>query len=272
VVPSRPTFGLVARRVIVRAVVRALNRLRPIAPPTLWFTLSAAVSAAGKGPLVTRPCADRVLVLAPHPDDETIGGGGCIALLAASGTDVRVLSLSSGESPLPGTRNGAESSARVRELERACTILGATVEGALTLPDGELGRHQSAITSAVDTLVRSFRPEIIFVPWLLDEHPDHRALSQAVAACDNLSEIREIWCYEVWAALPPNRIVDVSPWWEKKQKALASHESGFRSFDLSAHLALGRWRAIAGLSGHGYAEAYQVLSPGDFRALSEATP
>jgi N-acetylglucosamine malate deacetylase 1 len=261
------------RRVIVRAVVRAMNRLRPIAPPTVWFTLSALVSAAGNGPLVTRPSADRVLVLAPHPDDETIGCGGCIALLAASGADVRVLSLSSGESRLPGSaRAEAEPFDRVNELERACTILGATLEGALTLPDGELNRHQSVITSAVDNLIRSFRPEIIFVPWLLDGHSDHRALGQALAACHSLSETSEIWCYEIWTALPPNRLVDVSAWWETKERALASHVSGFRSFDLSAHLALGRWRAIAGLSGHGYAEAYQVLSPVDFRELSRLTP
>jgi LmbE family N-acetylglucosaminyl deacetylase len=261
------------RRVIVRAVVRVLNRLRPIASPTVWFTLSALVSAAGKGPLVTRPSADRVLVLAPHPDDETIGCGGCVALLAASGADVRVLSMSSGENRLPGgARAETEAFDRVRELKRACTILGATLAGALTLPDGELGRHQAAMTSAVDVLIRSFRPEIIFVPWLLDDHPDHRALSQALAACDSLSETSEIWCYEIWAALPPNRLVDVSPWWETKEKALASHESGFRTFDLSAHLALGRWRAIAGLGGHGYAEAYQVLSPVDFRELSKVTP
>jgi N-acetylglucosamine malate deacetylase 1 len=271
-VVSRPSAGLMVRRLIVRAVVRALNRLRPIAPPTLWFTLSALVSAAGKGPVVTRPWADRVLVLAPHPDDETIGCGGCIALLAASGADVRVLSLSSGENLLSGVAPvEAEPFDRVAELERACTILGATLAGALTLPDGELGRHQPAVTSAVDTLIRAFRPEIIFVPWLLDDHPDHRALSQAVAACPGLTDTSEIWCYEVWAALPPNRIVDVSPWWEKKQAALASHESGFRSFDLSAHLALGRWRAIAGLSGHGFAEAYLVLSPTHFRDLAKGT-
>jgi LmbE family N-acetylglucosaminyl deacetylase len=256
-----------ARRWLLTGVTRGLNRLRPLAPPSVWFVLVALRSAAGSGPLLTRPHARRALVLAPHPDDETIGCGGCVALLADAGADVRVLVASAGEASVGDASAASTGAARAEELGVACGILGATVEGVLSLPDGGLSGHEEAVTAAVDAVVARFRPDVVFAPWPLDEHPDHRAVCRALAACPSLERPTEIWCYEVWAALVPNRLVDISSSWERKRRALKAHVSAGASFDPTAHLALNRWRSIAGLGGVGQAEAYLVLTPDELRRL-----
>jgi N-acetylglucosamine malate deacetylase 1 len=256
------------RRLAERAIVHSVNRLRPLTPPTVWFAASALGSALGQGPAVTRPCGARALVLAPHPDDETIGCGGAVALLASSGTDVRVVALSSGER-IPSWRVPM-GRGRAEELRQACAVLGATLEKAHDFPDGELSRHHDDLAGVIGETIIGFQPELVFVPWLGDRHADHRAVARALAECDTVPRTCEIWCYEVWEALAPNRLVDVSPWWSVKERALACHVSGFRGFDLSAHLALGRWRSVAGLGGAGYAEAYQVMSAADLRRCSQA--
>ena len=250
-----------------------LDRVRPVAPPAVWSSLIALRSAIGRGPLFTRPSADRALVLAAHPDDETIGCGGCIALLAKEGTEVRVLAASSGEANTARPSKSARATAltRASDLEAACSILGATVEGILGFPDGNLTNHQDALTASIDDVLARFRPDIVFVPWPLDDHPDHLAVCRALASCTGLQAPTKIWCYEVWSALIPNRLVDISPWWDQKNAALQAHTNAAGLTDLTAHLALNRWRSIVGLSGVGQVEAYLVLSPEEFRRLVETS-
>ena len=76
----------------------------------------------------------------------------------------------------------------------------------------------------------------------------------------------DVWAYEVWGALTPNRIVDVTSAWPTKEAALRCH-AGSDAFDLDSHLALGRWRSIFGLSGKGYAEAFLALEASEFAQL-----
>jgi LmbE family N-acetylglucosaminyl deacetylase len=262
-----------ARRALLSATVSALDRLRPVAPPAVWFSLVAMRSAVGTGPVLTRPQARRALVLAPHPDDETIGVGGSVALLADAGADVRVLTASCGEASVanPAMAAAATAAARAGELACACAILGASLIDVLGLPDGDLGHHQAALTASINTVLVDFRPDIVFVPWPLDDHPDHVAVCRALAAAVALPVVSEVWCYEVWTALPPNRMVDISAWWDRKRDALRAHHSAGASFDPTAHLALSRWRSIAALSGAGHAEAFMVLRPDQFRQLVEGT-
>jgi LmbE family N-acetylglucosaminyl deacetylase len=66
-------------------------------------------------------------------------------------------------------------------------------------------------------------------------------------------------------------MVDISPWWDQKNAALQAHAKSAGSSDLTAHLALNRWRSIVGLSGVGQVEAYLVLSPKEFCRLVEAS-
>lgn len=251
------------------AAARGVARARPLAPPPAWEAIVAARSLAGRGPVVLAPAAERALVLAPHPDDETIGCGGTLATLAAHGAEVHVLVATSGEASVadPAASAPATAAARQREAAVACAELGVHPPAFADLPDGRLGEHLPQLERRLTEVVSDLEPQVVFAPWPLDGHPDHRAAARAVAGVALAPDV-EIWTYEVWSPLPANRVVDVTRAWDAKVRALACHDSTHHTFDPSAHLSLARWRSLFGLDGHGYAEAFLVVDPAGLRVLA----
>jgi LmbE family N-acetylglucosaminyl deacetylase len=245
----------------------AERKLRPVAPPAGWAFFLATSSLARSGPTLAVPHASRVLVVAPHPDDETIGCGGTIAQLAAKGAEVRVVVVTDGEgSLLAGCGTADVGRLRRRRVTEACRRLGVSRLAFLGLPDGGLPGCTTRLVKLLAEHVEELLPDLLFAPWPLDDHPDHRAVASCIARLD-LPASTQIWTYEVWASLLPNRLVDVSAWWQDKTDALRCH--CLDEADASAHLALQRWRSLHGLGGRGYAEAFLALTPERHRELLE---
>jgi LmbE family N-acetylglucosaminyl deacetylase len=223
-------------------------------------------SLVGGGPTIGLPSFRRALVLGAHPDDESIGCAGTMALLAGAGAAVHLLVLTDGDAT-KGSPHAAAETARLRrdEVTRAAAALGATVELA-GLPDGGLPAVADAVRAAIASALAAFAPDVVLAPWPGDDHPDHRAVADALAACP-LDAGVEVWGYETWAALPPTRIVDITSVVDRKRAALAIHETAHLAFDVSAGLGLSRWRSIHGLMGRGYAEAFLAVPGPDYAAL-----
>jgi len=125
--------------------------------------------------------ARRVLVLAPHYDDEVLGCGGLLAQLAARGGRVRVLFLSDGA----GTAAEGEAPAdhavgRRRESEGALRVLGVGESEHLDLPDGALDRNLGTLAAAIREAVRDLEPDLLLVPSPLEATADHRAAFAAL--------------------------------------------------------------------------------------------
>lgn len=151
----------------------------------------------------------KTLVVAPHPDDESLGCGGAIALLASFGLPVNVLFISDGTGshpnsvryPAPVLRDLRES-----EAKTALAVLGAASGSAtfLRLKDGAVPSQgipgfAEAVTSCRAHLADT-KPQTILVPWRRDPHPDHRATSQIMqAALDGLTDRPRVLEYPVWA-------------------------------------------------------------------------
>ena len=272
-VVSAGTWSSVPARLLRRSLLRTwallVARLRPAAPPAVWGALVAVRSLAGSGPVVCVPVALRALVIAPHPDDETIGCGGTVALMSAAGCSVHVVVASRGDASVAST--GASrpriGELRLAEITAATRRLRAMGPICFDLPDGELAVELGSLAEGLRHAFVDFQPEIIFAPWPLDDHPDHRATALALAAAlrgSGLEYVTEVWSYEVWSALPANRLVDVTGVWSAKRAALDEHRCGRMSFDLDAHLALSRWRSIFATNGFGYAEAFLALRSVEF--------
>jgi LmbE family N-acetylglucosaminyl deacetylase/O-antigen/teichoic acid export membrane protein len=263
---ARPVRSPRMRRRLLSWTTRFMSAVRPLTPPSALGLIITARSLLGSGPVVSFPATRRALVLAPHPDDETIGCGGTVALLAGHGAAVTVAVATSGEMSVAVDGSSAEVAERRRqEATAACRLLGTSEPIFLGLPDGGLMANRAVLASRIRQLLVESRPGVVFAPWPLDAHPDHMAL--AVALADALDGRGcEVWAYEVWGALTPNRIVDVTSAWPTKEAALRCH-AGSDAFDLDSHLALGRWRSIFGLSGKGYAEAFLALEGADFAEL-----
>ena len=270
VTPRRP--ARIARRLLLKTWAVVVTRLRPMAPPPAWRALVALRSVAGSGPVVCVPSAQRALVVAPHPDDETIGCGGTIALMAASGTSVHIVVASRGEASIgePGSSSAETGERRWQEILAAARHLGAMTPVCFELPDSDLAPAGETLVERLREALATIRPEVIFAPWPLDGHPDHQATSTALATALKGSiweNATEVWAYEVWAALPANRLVDITPVWPQKRAALDQHRCGRKNFDLDAHLALSRWRSIFVMNGSGYAEAFLTLGAAAFCQL-----
>ncbi len=127
-----------------------------------------------------------LIIVAPHPDDETLGLGATTAQLVASGVDVKVVSVSDGGAA------GATLSDRTRlettrryELRRATSVLGVAPPVSLGLPDGRLADHEDRLAELLGEILAAAAPGTwCAATWRGDGHPDHEAVGRAAAwAC-----------------------------------------------------------------------------------------
>ena len=112
-----------------------------------------------------------VLVIAPHPDDEVFGVGGCILHHLDRGDSVHVVICTRGEE----SRFGKEQVERVQgEAKRVHAFLGVTGSHSLDLPAARLDAVPgSDVNEAMEGLFRQVEPEVIYVPHPGDVHRDH---------------------------------------------------------------------------------------------------
>jgi len=248
-------------------MVRAAARAKPLVPDAAWPVLTTFRSLLGDGPILATPPFRTVLVLAAHPDDETAGCGGTIALLADAGATVEVAIATSGEKTIGADLEPGEV-ARRREAEarRACGVLGARQPRFLSHPDGGLPASLDALARDLGALVADVQPEAIFLPWFLDGHDDHQALARALERA-GVPDGVELWGYETWTPLPPNRLVDITATHDRKERALAAYETAHLAFDVSAMLGINRYRSAHAQLGKGYAEAFLAAPAAEWFAL-----
>jgi LmbE family N-acetylglucosaminyl deacetylase len=149
-----------------------------------------------------------VVVLAAHPDDEVLGAGGILSLLASAGTRLRLVAVTDGEASHPGHAGRGELIAR-RCAERAAALreLGAgTAEVIrLKLPDSRLRRREPELATAVRQLVAGF--DACLAPWEGDVHADHEAVGRAARQACPRPFFYPIWMWH-WARPGDPRV----PW------------------------------------------------------------
>lgn len=173
-------------------------------------------------PLEAKLPGTRALVVAPHPDDETIGCGGTLSLhTAAGGSAGAVFCASDG-----GVRD-AEAAAAARELG-----IGETVF--LNYAVGSLGAAASLPARLCEVFEKK-EPEIVFVPFVIDNHADHRAVNEALVRVRKLKRFDFIvYAYPVWFPLYPNVLVDIGAAWPAKEKAIRCYASQLATRDYVA--------------------------------------
>jgi LmbE family N-acetylglucosaminyl deacetylase len=216
---------------------------------TTWQIVS------GERPGEIVPNWKSAMVIAPHPDDETLGCGGTIALATGSGCRVDVVFASDGEDVRDtGLRRAEIAEHRRREAERACRILGAEAPRFLGLPDGSFAGSLDRLSAAFQGVLAAVEPEVVLIPWLLDGHDDHQAVNRALAAC-RISPVLEIWGYEVWSPAPANRVVDIAAVIDTKREAMDVYTTD-PLLDQESLLGLNRYRSSQGLMRSGFAEGF----------------
>jgi LmbE family N-acetylglucosaminyl deacetylase len=202
-----------------------------------------------------------VLVIAPHPDDESIGCGGAICLHADQGHRVTTVFLTSGEYGLRELAKEAAWRVREREAERAAKILGVASVEFLRRPDQYLEEDISNAARALKPILQREKPEVLYLTHERDFHPDHRATVPIVRTAVHAAGIAEptLLSYEVLTPLTEfDRAEDISLVMQRKLKAMRAHRSQIRQFryDL-AFRAMNRYRGVMAQSGR-YAEVFRV--------------
>jgi bacillithiol biosynthesis deacetylase BshB1 len=223
------------------------------------------------------PDAVDLLFFGPHPDDIEIGVGGTVARHAALGHRVGLCDLTAGEMGSNGTVDE-----RLAEAAAARAVLGARWRVNLRWPDRAIGDPEHVREAAA--LIRAARPRAIAVPHWSDRHPDHvaasRVLTEAVfsAGLRRYQAAGEAWkadwiCYYfINDSSTPSFVVDVSPYYETKRRALACHVSQFApdaGDSVSTRLTTPRFQQLiesrdaqfGALAGVAYAEGFVVRDP-----------
>lgn len=126
-----------------------------------------------------------LLVIAPHPDDESLGCGGLIAMLKAAGSSVSIIFVTSGSASHTSLTHPPSVLSKMRESEavKACSDLGVHLPDIhfLRAPDSELtGLRERDLSLLVKEIIVIFGDtnfSSIALPWRRDPHPDHRAVN-----------------------------------------------------------------------------------------------
>ena len=149
---------------------------------------------------------ERLIMFAPHQDDETLGAGGTIIKKTQQGSHAWVIYMTDGSRTnnnhihlyLPTERL---IGMRRDEAQQACAILGVPQNQIhfLGFEDSQLCNHQSAALTQVKEIVSGIQPTAIFIPYLADRHPDHEATAKiAIHAMTALKLETDIYEYPAW--------------------------------------------------------------------------
>lgn len=174
--------------------------------------------------------SEKVLVLAPHPDDEVIGLGGCLCQYAKNESEITVVYLTDGGANRPDRQLLVET--RRREAESVGSSLGAKQEF-WNEPDTQLTSNPETIDRMKAT-VEQIKPDVIFLPHFFDTHLDHFATNQILMdTLALLPEMRfDIAGYEIWHNIPvPNYVVDVRAEFDQKQELMEFYKTPLKSMD-----------------------------------------
>ncbi len=204
-----------------------------------------ALAAMERLPLV-RPAAllDQapLLILAPHPDDESLGCGGLIAAAVDEGAPPMVMIMTDGAGSHPNSR--AYPAPRLRRLRQqeardAIAALGLPPDriGFLNLPDTEspvAGPAFDAAVTAIASLAIRTGARTILASWQFDPHCDHESTHLIAAEAAAQAGVRHL-AYPVWGlTLPPDTVlptvptgrrIDIAAQLPRKRQAIAAHRS-----------------------------------------------
>ncbi|GLY17804.1 PIG-L family deacetylase [Kineosporia rhizophila] len=169
----------------------------PGLPPSRW---RPRLEAAPSPRLLPVTAGDPVTVIAPHPDDESLGAGGLLHRLSTAGCTPTVVIVTDGAAGYPGaTPTQRRELARSRRRETWDAIRQLCRKGAqpvfFDIPDGEASAHEAEVTERIAAVLPG--NGLVLAPWPEDPHPDHQAVGRAARLAAARTGV-ELWQYPIW--------------------------------------------------------------------------
>jgi LmbE family N-acetylglucosaminyl deacetylase len=235
-----------------------------------------------KPALLWEPGGGKILVLAPHMDDEVIGCGGTLHKHISKGADVTVIYLTDG-------RYGSHAILRLtgEERKKQERRLIATRKEEARLALKTLGIKKSVFLDAEETrltssaglqlklrqLLDSIQPDAVYLPFFFEEPPDHLATNQLLLdATINSGHRFDCFGYEVWTPLFSNCLVEISQVAALKKEALQHYKSQLEDKNyIHTCLGLNAYRSSALLDNQdGFVEAFFTAPLEDYRCIYDS--
>ncbi|CAN5360820.1 PIG-L family deacetylase [soil metagenome] len=196
---------------------------------------AASLPSVTAAELVPAQC--RVVVVAPHPDDEILSVGGLLVQLARLGRAIDIVAVTDGTGSHEGSTDWTSDrlkTTRPQETRRALARLGLDIEPLrLELLDGDVSACESELAQSLGRHLRS--DDVVFTTFRDDGHPDHEATARACALAAGMTGARlveiPVWAWH-WAAPGDPRF----PWHRARRieldaAAAACKQSAVRAFE-----------------------------------------
>jgi LmbE family N-acetylglucosaminyl deacetylase len=214
----------------------------------------------------------KVLVFAPHPDDDLIGCGGSIAKHIKQGNQATIVYMTSGDAGSLKYSKAKLRKIRENEAKTAAKALGVKDLIFLRNPDGYLEYDEKNLTKII-SLIRGKRPNFVYAPHRNEANKDHAKTNEIVLESIGRASgpwfqeckgkpwsVDTVLCYEVWTPLQEvSYVEDITKFIELKIKALEQHKSQIQDIQYDrAVRGLNRYRGIMTNKGK-YCECFQVV-------------
>ena len=217
---------------------------------------------------------NKILVIAVHPDDETLGCGGTLLKHKANGDEIHwLIATDIKESEGYGISTIRK---RNKEITKIDELYGFTSVNKLDLSTTKVDTYSmSVLVSKFSSVIDRIKPDIIYLPFKSDVHSDHKYIFDAAYSCTKVFRhpfIKKIYMMETLSetefslstkedSFVPNVFVDISEFMDKKIKLMNIYESeiGKHPFPRSERniRALATYRGAT--SGCNYAESFMLL-------------
>jgi LmbE family N-acetylglucosaminyl deacetylase len=179
--------------------------------------------SAGIRPVTLKaPFGKSVLVVAPHQDDEAIGCGGALILQVRSGNAAAVVMLQDGADDHAELGMTRQQLMNLRNEESCKAAEAIGMEPPRFLNHASLAAATAQASEQVRAIIDQHRVDAVFVPFVLDAHPDHQTANYILA--DALKKIPwqvRVFGYEVWGLCIPNVLVAIDEAMDDKLRMLS---------------------------------------------------
>jgi N-acetylglucosamine malate deacetylase 1 len=191
----------------------------------------------------------RVLALAPHPDDETLGCGGSLILHVRHRDPVKVVILTNGVRGDTKRQYQADEyvARRRQEARQAChAVLGVTDLEFWEYEDGALAVDESTLTR-LQRLLLEYQPTLVYVPSPQEYHPDHRVTAfMLYAVVRRLPKELLVAFYEFDRPIHVNTLIDISAVVDEKRRACDMYATQLENYPYTdCALGLNRYRVAS---------------------------
>jgi len=222
---------------------------------------------------------NKVLVIAVHPDDETLGCGGTLLKHKAKGDEIYWLIVTTIKSGYKGWDLGFSEEViekREKEIEKVANIYNFDDVFRLEFPTMRLDEiSMSELIGAVSKVFKEVKPSIVYLPFKSDVHSDHRKVFEASFSCVKIFRypfIKRVLMMETISetdfapatkedSFVPNVFVDISNFFEKKLEIMKIYESeiGIHPFPRSLETIEALAKVRGAQAGCRYAESFMLL-------------